>query len=374
MATSENDALSIDAVASLTLEEIDPFGAETLANFAHFVPFSSDATELFWVRVQRDGRLLAIVPVVRLKKRPATDMLNPPWNRVLRLLFGPLAKKTTLLVDTSFLAYDYVSPFFVLGDDTTRAVVRKKVVDFLKRQKRVDTVWISEPASEASWAPAEEFLCSYILPMVRIELSGIGNLDEYLASLSKKRRRNFRSQRRSFEGSGATIDVAEGPLSGDLGAAVYACLEQSAVRSAFHVPYNDVWTNRDAFLSQRQLVLIAKLGGRVVGFMSFLECEDRLLQCHGGLDYQASQPIHAYHNLIYRAIEYAISAGKRRLSMGPLNNETKRRGGTEELPVVGCLWNRYPLDRLVARTIFQKNFEVYRGPYPAVANPSPLQK
>jgi hypothetical protein len=49
------------------------------------------------------------------------------------------------------------------------------------------------------------------------------------------------------------------------------------------------------------------------------------------------------------------------MSMGPLNNETKRRAGGELKPIVASLWNRNPVDALVARKLFVNNFEVYRG-------------
>ena len=153
--------LAVSAESSLSLEEIDQLGGESLANFAHFVPFSSRDTRLSWVKVTREGQLVAAVPVVRLVKRMATDMLRRPWKTWLRYLFGPLAKKTTLLVDTSFLGYDYVSPFFCLpGTDAT--AVKQHVFRFLRSQPKVDTVWIAEPAAQAEWARSEPFLCFQI--------------------------------------------------------------------------------------------------------------------------------------------------------------------------------------------------------------------
>jgi hypothetical protein len=85
------------------------------------------------------------------------------------------------------------------------------------------------------------------------------------------------------------------------------------------------------------------------------------MQCHGGLDYERSHEVQAYHNLIYAGIEYALARGCRMMSMGPLNNETKRRAGSALKPIVASLWNKNPIDAFVARKLFVKNFEVYRG-------------
>ena len=88
------------------------------------------------------------------------------------------------------------------------------------------------------------------------------------------------------------------------------------------------------------------------------------MQCHGGLDYGRSLEACAYHNLIHAGIEMALARGCRLLSMGPLNNETKRRAGTTLKPIVANLWNRLPGDRLVGHKFFVPNLQVYGGPYP----------
>ena len=44
----------------------------------------------------------------------------------------------------------------------------------------------------------------------------------------------------------------------------------------------------------RQIVLTAHLDGNVIGFMSLLQDGSRLMQCHGGLDYQRSHEVKVY--------------------------------------------------------------------------------
>ncbi len=224
-------------------------------------------------------------------------------------------------------------------------------------------MWIAEPSDEAAWAAADGFDQFQTLPIVHVELEGCASADDYLATLSKKRRRNLRHERETFANAGATIERHEGPL-GDRAALVdelVACLRASAQHSALTVPYNDVLIDPRAFAKQRQTVLVARVAGQAVGFMSFLVDGDRLMQCHGGLDYQRSHDVLAYHNLIYAGIELAIERRCRLMSMGPLNNETKRRAAGALRPIVAGLWNRNPLDAFVARKLFIKNFDVYSG-------------
>jgi predicted N-acyltransferase len=296
-------------------------------------------------------------------------MLRRPLRRWLGPLLGPLARKTSLLVDASFLAYDDRSPFFI-APGADRTAVKRTISTFLKSQRKVDSVWIAEPPDEAAWAAGEGYAQFHTLPMVHVDVAGCASLEAYAAQLDKKRRRNFRHERAAFAAAGATIETHAGPLAANraLLEQLLACLAASADHSQFTVPYNDVLTDPAAFAEQPQTALVARVDGRAVGFMSFLQDGDRLLQCHGGLDYARSHEVLAYHNLIYAAIDEAIRRGCRLLSMGPLNNETKRRAGSALKPIVASLWIRNPVDRLLAKKFFIKNFEVYQGP---AGSPSP---
>ena len=186
------------------------FGTKLTANFDFFADYAVPGTELFWTVASDGDRPIAAVPVVRLSGRPATEMLRREVRRWWGWL-GPLARKTTLLVDTAFLAYDDRSPFLIDAAVSGDAV-RRSMCQSLKREPRVDTIWINEPESAAAWAAAEGFLQFYTLPMVHIDLSGCEDGEGYLAGLSKKRRRNLRQERMRFESAGAVIEQLEGPL------------------------------------------------------------------------------------------------------------------------------------------------------------------
>jgi hypothetical protein len=351
------------AEATLTADERAAVGAgEAVAACAAYARYSTPDTELFWAKAYDGDRLVAVAPVVRLRKRKATDLLRQPYRKWLGLFLGPLARKTTLLLDTAFMAYDACSPFLT-GAGVDRPAVKRAMSDFFKAQKKVDTIWISEPPEEVEWAATEKYAQFHTLPMVQVVVEGCKSLDEYLATVSRNHRRNFRRERDLFTKAGARIEIYEGVIGDNpkLHAQVMSCLDASAAHSQFTVPYNDVLTRPEAIAALRQTVLTAHLGDKVVGFMSCLQDGDRLMQCHGGLNYVESHEIKAYHNLISRAIELAIERGCRVLTLGPMTNETKKRAGGRFRPIVSSMWNRLPGDRLVAQKLFIKNFEVYRG-------------
>ncbi len=361
--TPAMSSFRVTSDVNLSQAEREAVGAgENIVSCARYFPFSTPDTELFWAKAYDGERLAAIAPVVRLRKRKATDMLRAPVRKWLGPIIGPLARKTTLLVDTAFMAYDAGSPF-LSAPGVDRPAVKRAISAFLKSQKKVDTVWISEPPAEAEWAATEKYHQFLTLPMVRIVTENCTKLDDFLATLSRNRRRNFRRERDTFTKAGARIEMWQGVIRENptLHRQVMALLGSSEVNTKFSVPYNDVLTNPDAIAAQWQIVLTAHLGDQVVGFMSCLQDGKRLMQCHGGLDYKISHEILAYHNLISRAIEHAIELGCDALTLGPFTNETKKRAGGKMQPIVSSLWNRMPGDAFFAKKVFSKNFEVYRG-------------
>jgi hypothetical protein len=343
---------------------------ETVASCARYFPFSTPDTELFWVKAHEGDRLVGLACVVKLRKRKATDMLRAPVRKWLGPVLGPLAKKTTLLLDTAFQAYDARSPFFT-ADGADRTAVKRAISNFLKAQKKVDTIWISEPAEEAEWAASEKYHQFHTLPMVQVVVNGCATLDDYLATLNRNRRRNFKRERELFAKAGGTIQEYRGVIGDnpELHGQVMACLGSSGTHTQFNVPYNDVLTHPQAIAKQWQIVLTALVDGKVVGFMSLLVDGRRVMQCHGGLDYVRSHEVKAYHNLISAGIELTIQEGLDMLTLGPMTNETKRRAGGVFRPIVSSLWNRLPGDAFFAKKVFSKNFEVYRGELGAEFDP-----
>lgn len=364
-ASQENGSrFRVVADPALSQAENDMVGGGALAeNFSIYPKFSTKGTELFWAKVYDGDRLVAIVPVVKLRRRKATDMLRRPLRRWLGPIIGPLSLKTTLLVDTAFMAYDDRTPF-ITAPGVDRLQVKLAASKFLKSQKKVDTVWITEPAADADWASREGYAQFHSLPMTHLVLDGCANLEAYLKTLSRNRRRNFKRERDTFTAAGAVIRHHTAPLDADprVMDGLLACLGSSATNSQFTVPYNDVLAAPASFRAQRNTMgFTAEVDGKIVGFMSLLHDGDRLMQCHGGLDHQKSHEVLAYHNLIAAAIEYGLANGCKVVSLGPMTNETKRRAGGQLRPMVSSLWNKMPVDRLFARKLFIKNFEVYRG-------------
>jgi hypothetical protein len=355
-------ALDIRDEAGLTSRERDSLGCRpTLDNFAHYARHSTDRTRLFFVKVYRGEDFLGLAPITKLVRHQCTDLLRPDKRRWLGPILAPLSRQTTYMIDSAFLAFEYASPFFCPAPED-EAAVRTAVSDHLKQKPDVDTVWIAEPRRNTSWARAHHYDCFSTLPMVHVDLTGHATVESYLAALSKKRRRNWRVDREAFDAGGGTLAYYTPPVPQAFLEDMHGCLLKSAARGELAVPYSDVLNDRAAFHGQPQHALVARVGGRIVGFFSCIRNGPALQQCHGGFDYDGSHTVKAYANLINAAIEHAITNGLQRVTMGPLNNETKRRAGTDLMPVMVSIWCRDAMTRLFMRSFFLKNLQVYTGP------------
>ena len=345
---------------TLSREENAQLENTALENFAHYARYSTDRSILFFAKVYRGDAFVGLAPVLKIVKNRSTNLLKPAAKRWLGPILGPLSRKTTYMVDSAFLAFQYATPFFCPNQDDQDAV-RRCVTDHLKAKDDVDNVWIAEPPGDTAWAHQNGFETFMMLPMVHADVAGHTTIDSFLASLSKKRRKNYRQDRKCFEDHGVTIQHHEPPLTAYLAEQLHQQVINSAHHNDIAVPYEDLQNHKQAFLTQKQHALVATLDGAVIGFFSFFPNGDTIQQCHGGFDYAKSLQTKAYHNLMNAAIELAIEYGYQRVSFGPLNNETKRRAGTDLMPVKANLWCREGLTRLVTKMLFIKNFQVYTG-------------
>ncbi|MCB9914965.1 MAG: GNAT family N-acetyltransferase [Planctomycetes bacterium] len=352
--------LAVTEETTWTAEESRVFGDLRLDNAGVYARHSTARTKLTLVKVRRGGELVGVAPALRMIQYRATRLLEPRSRRWMDPLMGPFARRTTCLVDGSFLAFRHAAPFFAAGG-VSAGEVREAVVGHLKGCRDVESLMISEPAGDPGWALDNGFLAFLQLPLVRVELDGVASFDEHLAALGQKRRRNLRKERELFAQEGGTMEVHAPPLAPELVEELHRLLlASSANNPTLEIPFEDLMNSRGAFGEQAQWVIVARVGGAVAGFFGFLPQGETLAQCHGGLDYEHSLRVKAYPNLIHEAVAYALEHGFREVTLGPLNNEAKRRAGTLA-PVMASFWARDPLTMWLTKRVLLPRFQVFGG-------------
>lgn len=352
--------LAVSEEPGWSTEESAAFDDPLIDYFAGYAASSTDGTAVAIAKVRRDGRLVGVAPVVRIRKYRTTRLLAPGSRRWMDPLLGPFARKTVCFVDTSLMGFRYEAPFFAL-DPADGPAVRAAVIGHLQSQPDIDTLCVSEPwAGNGAGEPG--FTAFLNLPLAVIDLAGCASFDAYLERLSRKRRKNARQERKLFADAGARIEAVHPPYPDRLVDLLHGQLMASARRNEMlEVPYGDVMNAREALERQAPHLLLATIDEAVVGFIAFLVRGTTMHQCHGGLDYARSAEVKAYPNLMHGAVDYAISNGLATITLGPVNNEAKRRA-SEPLPVVTSFWCSDGMSAFFMKYMMMKRFQVYTGP------------
>jgi hypothetical protein len=352
--------LEVKEESALPAEEVAPFNDPLIDNAACYMSRSTRQVRLAFATVRSGSELLGLAPLVIMAGYRGTRLLKDEARRWLDPLLGPFSRKTTCLVDTSFMGYLYEQPFFARKPED-RPAVREAVINHLKARKDIDMFTVTEPASDPGPMAASGFQPFLQLPLVRANVGSCSSFDQYLESLSSKRRRNTRHDREVFAKAGARFQHHEPPLDRELAARLHQCLLASAQRNTgLEVPYSDLLNDLEAFCAQRQWAITAWLDDELVGFFSYIPRDGVMHQCHGGLDYARSHEVKAYPNLMHAAVEIAIEHGFREVTFGPLNNEAKRRVG-ELAPVMSSFWCRSRLMQAFMTKVLMPRFQVFTG-------------
>lgn len=170
-----------------------------------------------------------------------------------------------------------------------------------------------------------------------LECSG-ESWEDYLASLSSRRRSRVLRERRAYEGSGVNSEIRSGPdaLGDDLiemraNLRVRHGMPPERERSAAEFEALARWCG------DRVVVNRAWRDGAVVGFVVLLLDGDTVYARTAGFDYERLSPHHyCYFNLVYYdVLEWGLPRGLRRLELGLAAYPAKRTRGCRFEPRFG---------------------------------------
>lgn len=171
------------------------------------------------------------------------------------------------------------------------------------------------------------------LPEARLEIRW-RSFDEYLASLRSKYRYKLLTQMKKFQTAGGTMEELDdfSEYTADL-ARLWRNAYDRAKEYKRELLHEDFFANIGRFLGGRVSVVLAKLGGRPVGFLLLLLDDDTLITLFSGLDYSRHRESGVYLNLFYEAIKIALSRRKREVDFGITTTEPKAELGARVVPL-----------------------------------------
>ena len=310
-----------------------------------------------YVIVERDERVVAVLPVQEFRRLDLADVLDAPGKRVLAAVRRGLPG--VLHVDALFAGNLLGSgtPLVAAGEDR-RDVVRRCGLELRRLADRRRAPWVV-------WKDLPDVVldeCRDVLgdlsffavpaapdAVVRLEA---GSVDDLVSALPAKPRRNWRAKRRRFDRTpGMTIGVEA---------------DVSAIAADLQVLYTHVLDRAETRLERlteafwREIarpgagahVVVARRDGAPVGFQVWLLRGRTAVALRVGLDYDVAGDAAVYHNLHYAGIELALAAGCTRVELLQTAYEAKRELGCVLEPLSHAVTHRNPIMRgLLARAL-----------------------
>jgi len=312
----------IGAEAWDSLSEGRPFSSYRWYVFGESVLVNCPPTYL----VFRDGK----TPVARAAFWLKRQEWLPIASKSVRAWAERLLEQRPLFVCETPLA---CMPGLILPELTGRTAILQKIAQTaheLAKQSRTLCALFSyikrEEATHTDW-PKNYAAISYSDAETSLQISWT-DYESYIKHLAKSTRRNIRLHCKEADEMGITIKVDSSTTA--LDEAVTLVQNVETHHRVGHRP----WTR--AMLQNAHLVdsrwISAWIGDRLVGCCSLLSDGTAQTATLLGLDYELSQWIYVYYQLIYAVVRCAIESGCRELYGGGGAYELKRRLGFKVLP------------------------------------------
>jgi predicted N-acyltransferase len=162
------------------------------------------------------------------------------------------------------------------------------------------------------------------------------SFEDYLKSLTSKKRGQYRRIGRRLEENGISLAVAD-PLAED------AQTLQNLVNNVFqrhrepNLYVEDLFSRASRLMGDDFKLIIARKNGCPIGCLAMLRNGNEWIGKWVGLDYEQTWNTHTYYGLSAECLRQAIEAGGQRLRMGTTGYQTKRDLAAVEENRIGAL-------------------------------------
>jgi hypothetical protein len=311
-----------------------------------------------YIAVARGNQIVAILPVSHFRRLDLAEALGEPIRRWLlaarrllpnvglvnALFAGNLLGQGDALVDRT----EEIGELYELLSCAFGKLARQQGARWL--------VWKDHTKAAAPVLVVERhgFFQLPALPDTAIRLES-PTLDEFLAALPAKPRRNTRAKMRKFtQAEGTRLDVID------------SLEDVVPLLDRFHELYTRVLERADFRLDRltpaffRELAgggtgarfVVARVGTDVVGFLVMVMDERTAVALRVGLDYERAGSIAAYHNVHYRGMQLALATGCETLELLQTAYEAKQELGAALIPLVHLVRHTNPVaNRALARLL-----------------------
>jgi hypothetical protein len=157
-----------------------------------------------------------------------------------------------------------------------------------------------------------------------IDITGYNTIEDYLAVHS-----NLKKKLNKYQKMGGRVEIAKGKLDEALAKKIKECVISSGEKSVFKLPYQKDYPDMckaSASIDNPDFIhFLCRSDNEFYGYHSFIEFKKQIRCLNGAFNRNLSTTYHAYENMIYAVVGYAIEKKIQTVFFGPTLNETKKR-------------------------------------------------
>ena len=158
---------------------------------------------------------------------------------------------------------------------------------------------------------------------------------------------NLKKKFKEYQKFGGRVEIVEGKLDEQIVKKIKECVISSGERSVFKLPYQNDYPDMcagSAIIYNRNIIhFLCRSDEEFYGYHSFIVFKNQIRCLNGAFNRNLPTTHHAYENMIYSVVAYAIENKIQTIYFGPTLNETKKRMMNRFIPTQLFISSNIPL-------------------------------
>lgn len=301
--------------------------------YEKFLQLGSEYSKPMIVRVKKDDRLFACMFFIECKDYGPTIS----GLRIVKYMARTMSIPVYIWMKASIGAEICANPAFI----NLNAGSHQELGEILNLlRKKFLMLFIHDLASNAFLHPT-----SLVMPYPDesiIDISRYTTIDDYMAD-----HHNLKKKLKEYEKIGGRIEVMEGSLDKHVAEKIKECVISSGEKSVFKLPYQNDYPDMckgSATIDNCNLFhFLCRSDDEFYGYHSFIVFKNQIRCLNGAFNRNLPTTHHAYENMIYGVVAYAIKNKIQTVYFGPTLNETKKRMMNKFIPTQLFISSKVPL-------------------------------
>ena len=298
-----------------------------------FLQLGSKYSKPLIIRVRKDNKLSACMFLIECRDYGPTLSKLQIVKYMARMFSIPVY----IWMKAGIAAEICANPIFlnknVIGDNELDEILNLLRKEFL-------FLIIHDLTSNASLHPASAAM-PYPDESI-IDTRGYTTIDDYLAA-----HHNLKKKLKEYQKIGGRVEIAIGKQDEHLVKKIKECVISSGERSVFKLPYQNDYPDMckgSATIDNPNIIhFLCRSDDEFYGYHSFIVFKNQIRCLNGAFNRNLRTTHHAYENMIYYVVAYAIEKKIQTVYFGPTLNETKKRMMNKFLPTQLYLSSKMPL-------------------------------